>query len=150
MPTLAQAIKQQIAINLQALQTAGVINSFVYLDQNPNVLNDTAPNGYPFAIVGMPRIASDYEDQANNIRTYKWDILVVFGQNGLADPTISVEGVMDKLANQFDTNFTLAGTAAAAQVPPVQVEPLPLSTPDLTYVCFVATITARTLYQIGS
>ena len=72
---LASPIKQQILVNLQALKAAGVLNSYYSIDQNPNPLTIEPTAGYPFAIVGMPRIASDFEDQASNRREYRFDIL---------------------------------------------------------------------------
>lgn len=145
--SLAAPIKQQILVNLQALKEAGRINSFVSLDKNPNPLTDEAASGYPFAIVGMPRIASDFEDQASNIRTYRFDILFVVNPETLANPDTDVEDLIDAALNQFDSNFTLAGTAQAA-VLPATVEGAPVSTGDRTLLCFVLTLQARTLYEI--
>jgi hypothetical protein len=146
---LAKPIKTQLLVNLQALVTAGVLNSFVSLDKNPTPLTDTPPNGYPFAIVGMPRISSDFEDQATNIRTYRYDILFVLDPAALTNPDTDVEHIIDAVLNQFDTNFTLAGTAIAA-VLPATVEGAPVSTGDRTLLCFVVTLNIRTLYQTGT
>jgi len=146
---LASPIKTQILVNLQALVTAGVLNSFVSLDQNPNPLTMQPPRGYPFAIVGMPRIASDFEDQASNIRTYRYDILFVLDPATLTHPDTDVEDLIDAALNQFDTSFTLAGTAQAA-VLPAKVEGMPVSTGDKTLLVFVITLEARTLYQTGT
>lgn len=148
--TLAQAIKQQIILNLQTLQTNGVISSFIGVDTGKDPLTMTPPNGYPFAIVGMPRVANDMEDQSTNLRSYRFDVLFVLNYENIADPTLTVEGIIDNVLNQFDTNFTLAGTAIAAQVPPAQVQTFPISTPTHDLVVFVVTIEARTLYTVGS
>jgi hypothetical protein len=148
--TLAQAIKQQIILNLKTLVTNGVISSFVGVDTGKDPITMTPPNGYPFAIVGMPRVANDMEDQASNLRTYRFDILFVVNYENIADPTLTIEGIIDNVLNQFDTNFTLAGTAIAAQVPPAQVQTFPISTPTKDFVCFVVTLEARTIYQIGT
>ena len=143
--SLGQNIKLQITTVLNTLKTNGVINSWVSQDQSPSALTQDPPGGYPFAIVGMPRVANDMEDNQNNIRTYRFDILFVCGYEGLADMTNSIEGIMDATLNAFDTAFTLAGSAVAATVPPAHIEALPISTPDKTYICFVASIEARTL-----
>jgi hypothetical protein len=111
MTDLAKPIKQQILVNLKALVTAGNINSFYAIDANPNPLSMQPPAGYPFAIVGMPRISSDFEDQVSNIRTYRFDVLFVLDPSVLANPDTDVEHLIDAVLNQFDTNFTLAGTA---------------------------------------
>jgi hypothetical protein len=150
--TLAQAIKQQIVLNLQTLQTNGVINSFVALDRGKDPLSkdNAPPSGYPFAIVGMPRVANDMEDTATNIRTYRFDILFVVSYENMADVDYTIEGMIDAVLNQFDTNFTLSGTAIAAQVPPAQVNAFPITTPTQDFACFVVTIEARTLYTLGT
>src|SRR3954469_6978637 len=124
---LAKPIKAQILANLQTLVTAGVLNSFVSLDKNPNPLTDTPPSGYPFAIVGMPRIGSDFEDQATNLRTYRYDVLFVLDPTALANPDTDVEDLIDAVLNQFDSNYTLAGAAEAA-VLPAKVESMPVAT----------------------
>src|SRR3954471_10968917 len=97
---LSKPIKQQILVNLQALVTAGVINSYYAIDANPNPLTMQPTAGYPFAIVGMPRIASDFEDQATNLRTYRFDILFVLDPATLQNPDTDVEDKMDAVLNQ--------------------------------------------------
>jgi hypothetical protein len=91
----------------------------------------------------MPRIASDFEDQANNMRTYRFDILFVLDPATLQHPDTDVEDLIDAALNQFDTNFTFGGTAVAA-VLPAEVEGAPVSTGAKTLLVFVVTIRART------
>jgi hypothetical protein len=146
---LASPIKTQIVANLQALVTAGFINSFVSLDKSPNPLADTPTAGYPFAIVGMPRVASDFEDQANNRREYRFDILFVVDPAALVHPDTDVEDLIDAILNQFDTNFTLAGAAIDALLP-ATVEGWPVSTGTKDLLCLGVTLIARTLYQTGT
>src|ERR1700689_3316052 len=98
---LAKPIKTQILVVLQALVAAGNINSFYSIDQNPNPLTIQPTAGYPFAIVGMPRIASDFEDQANNLRTYRFDILFVLDPATLKNPDTDIEDLIDAALNQF-------------------------------------------------
>ena len=148
--SLGQNIKQQITAVLDTLKTNGIINSWVSQDQSPNALTQDPPSGYPFAIVGMPRVSNDMEENQTNLRTYRFDILFVCGYEGLADMTNSIEGIMDAALNQFDTNFTLNGSAVGATVPPAHIEALPISTVDKTYVCFVLTLEPRGLYQLGT
>jgi hypothetical protein len=146
---IASPIKQQILVNLQALVTAGVINSFYSIDANPDPLTIQPPAGYPFAIVGMPRISSDFDDEATNQRVYRFDILFVLDPATLKNADTDVEDKIDAALNQFDTNFTLSGTAVAA-VLPAEVEGAPVSTGDKTLLCFVVTLKARALYQTGT
>jgi hypothetical protein len=149
MTNLAKPIKQQILVNLQALVAAGNINSFYAIDTSVDPLSIQPTAGYPFAIVGMPKITSDFEDQANNIRTYRFDVLFVIDPGALVNPDTDVEDLIDAALNQFDTNFTLAGAAEAA-VLPASVQGLPVSTGDKTMLIFVLTLEARTLYQTGT
>jgi hypothetical protein len=148
--TLSQLIKQQILVNLQTLVTAGVIKGFLAVDRGKDPFGDPPTAGYPYAIVGMPRVTNDMEDTANNLRTYRFDILFVINYENMPDMTLTVEGMIDKVLNQFDTNFTLEGTAIAAQVPPAQVNAFPISTPTKDFLAFVVTLECRTIYQIGT
>jgi hypothetical protein len=143
--SLGQAIKQQIVINLNALVAAGFLNSVIELDLGKDPLTIEPPNGYPFALVGMPVVTSDYEDQATNKRTYRFDTLIVASYESLADQTEGIEGILDAVLNQFDNNFTLAGTASAT-VFPVEVMSMPVSTGQKSLVCFLVTIKAQALY----
>lgn len=150
--TLSQVIKQQILSVLKTLVAGGVIKSFVAVDRGKDPLSkdNAPPDGYPFALVGMPRVANDMEDTATNKRTYRFDILFVVNYEDLTDPTLSIEGMIDQVLNAFDTNFTLNGSAVGAIVPPAQVQTFPISTPNQTFACFVVTIEANTLYTIGT
>ena len=148
--TLSQAIKQQIIVNLQTLVTNGVIKGFLTVDRGKDPFSTPPTAGYPFALVGMPRVANDMEDTANNLRTYRFDILFVSNYENMPDMTYTIEGMIDAVLNLFDTNFTLEGTAIAAQVPPAQVNAFPITTPTQDFLAFVVTIEARTTYQLGT
>jgi len=148
--TLAQAIKQQIILNLEALVTAGVIKGFVSVDRGKDPYSTPPTAGYPFALIGMPRVANDMEDNQNNLRTYRFDILFVINYENMSDMTYTVEGMIDAVLNQFDTNFSLAGAAVGAQVPPAQVQAFPISTPTQDFVCFVVSLEPRALYTLGT
>src|SRR5580704_3851210 len=80
---------------------------------------------------------NDMEDNVTNIRSYRFDVLFVVNYENIADPTMTIEGMIDQILNQFDTNFTLAGTAIAAQVPPAQIQTFPVSTPTQDLVALV-------------
>lgn len=149
--SLAKPIKTQILTVLQSLVTDNYLNSFVALDKTPDPLNDTPVSGYPFAIVGMAPVDSAMEDQANNLRTYRYDILFVLDPTTLVYPDTDVEDLIDAALNAFDTAFTLNGAAVGATVPPARVTGSgPVSTSTKTLLVFVVRIEARTLYQIGT
>jgi hypothetical protein len=149
-PSLSQAIKQQIIVNFQALVTNGVIKGFISVDRGKDPFTNPPTAGYPFALIGMPRVANDMEDTVSNLRTYRFDILFVINYENMPDMTYTVEGMIDAVLNQFDTNLTLAGTAIAAQVPPAQVNAFPISTPTQDLLAFVVSIEARTIYVLGT
>ena len=76
--SLAKTIKQQILVNLQALVTAGVINSFIALDRSTEPAHDTTP---PPAI-RLPSSACRASPPTSRIRRptcapYRFDILFV-------------------------------------------------------------------------
>lgn len=144
---LCQVIKQQIIVRLQALVTAGRINSIAELDDNSNPFTIEPSAGYPLAIVAMPRVSSDFEDNRSNLRTYIFDMLFIISPETLADRAEGVEVIMDAILNEFDSTFTLSGAAEAAMLP-IEVQTAPVSTGDKTYLCFFATLKARALYQI--
>jgi hypothetical protein len=144
--SLAQNIKKEIVLNLNALVQAGVLNSVIELDLGKDPLTIEPQGGYPFALVGMPVVTADYEDQATNRRTYRFDVLIVTSYEALADQNEGLEFIMDSVLNQFDNNFTLAG-AAVATVLPVEVLAMPVSTGTKSLICFLATIKAQALFQ---
>ena len=84
--TLAQAIKQQILVNLE--RSSRTASSKV-ISRRPweGPLSNPPTAGYPFALVGMPRVANDMEDNANNLRTYRFDILFVVNYENMPDMT---------------------------------------------------------------
>jgi hypothetical protein len=145
--SLAQKIKKQIVLNLNALIQAGTLNSVLELDYGKDPLTIEPPSGYPFALVGMPSVTSDYEDQSTNRRNYKFDTLIVASYQALADQNEGIEGIIDAVLNQFDNNFTLAG-AANATVLPVEVISMPVSTATKSLVCFLVTLRCQALFDI--
>lgn len=149
--SLAKPIKTQILAVLQSLVTDGYINSFISLDKTPDPLSDNPVKGYPFAIVGMSPVDSVMEDSANNLRTYRYDILFVLNPATLKNPDTDVEDLIDAALNAFDTAFTLNGAAIGATVPPARVTGSgPVNTANKDLLVFVVRIEARTLYQIGT
>ena len=145
--TLCQNIKKQIVLNLNALVQAGTLNSVYEIDlgKDPIQLEPTA--GYPFAIVGLPKITSEFEDTVTNKRTYRFDILFIINYESLTDQTEGVEGFIDAILNQFDNHFTLSG-AANASVFPMEIESVPVSTADKSKIAVMGTIKAQALFLI--
>ena len=145
--TLAQNIKKEIVLNLQALVQAGMLNSVYEIDAIPDINQMEPTAGYPFAIVGMSSVKSDYEDQSTNKRTYRFDVLIIANYESLQDQAEGIEGLMDNILNQFDNNFTLAG-AADATILPTEIERVPVTTADKGKTAFLVTIQAQKLFLI--
>jgi hypothetical protein len=144
---LGKPVKQQILVNLQALKTAGSISSIVSLDTSVNPF-ENAIDSYPVAIVGAPRLTSDFEDQATNMVTYRFDILFAADPTQFKNADTDLEDLMDAAYSQFASAnaLTLSGAAVAAVLAP-EVMAGPVSAGDKKLVCFVLTIQARTLFQ---
>jgi hypothetical protein len=145
--SIAQNIKKEILLNLNALVQAGVINSVIELDYGIDPITIDPPSGYPFALVGMPIVTSDFQDSQTNQRTYKFNVMIATSYEYLADQNEGVEFIMDAVLNQFDNNFTLAG-AAQATVLPVEVVAIPVSTASKSLVCYIVSIRAQALFEI--
>ena len=144
--SLAQNIKKEIVLNLQALVQAGVINSVLEIDKGKDVIDIQPDNGYPLALVGMPEITADFEDQATNIRTYNFKVLIAVSYEYLQDKNEGVEYIIDQVLNQFDNNFTLKG-AAIATVLPMEIVAYPIASGDKTLVGILFPVRARALFQ---
>jgi hypothetical protein len=149
MTSIAKPIKQQILVNLQALVTSGAINSYVALDKNPSPFDPPPPSGYPFAIVGMPRVTSDYEDEATNMVVYRFDVLFVADPNNFKNTDTDLEDLIDAAYSQFAqrSQITLSNTAQASLLPPELVG-VPVAVGDKTLVCFVLSLQVRALFSI--
>ena len=76
------------------------------IDLGKDPLAIDPPSGYPFALVGMPTVTAEYEDQATNRRNYRFDVLIAASYESLADQNEGVEAIIDAVLNQFDDNFT--------------------------------------------
>ena len=144
--TISQNLKNQIIANLEALVASGILGAFISQDTGKDPLT-IDPEAFPFAIVSMPQVAAAFEDTANNLRTYRWDILFMQKVDNLVDG--QVEELIDRVINQFDDNFTLAGVAQGS-VLPAEVLSWPSSSGDKAFSCFVVTLKARALYTLGS
>ena len=146
MSTIGQNLKIQINDVLQTLVSSNALGSIVSADLSKNPIDLDVPD-FPVAILAMPQVTSAFEDTANNLRTYRFDILFMLQTDNTVDGT--VEGLIDTVLNAFDTNLTLAGVAQGAMLP-AEVIPWPVTDGGKTYTAFVVTIKARALYTVGT
>lgn len=144
---LCSPIKAQILTNLQALVTSGDLGSVREIELTADPFAGTYP-AFPVAILGTSDMAAAYEDEYNNARTYSFPILVIARQDDTNNNS-AVEDVRDAIANTFDTDFDLGGTAigaAEAAFSPTATA----SDDDKTFIFFIVTIKAKTLYTRGN
>lgn len=119
----ASSIKQAVKANLDALVTAGRLAGATSSDLRKDPLEADIP-GYPWAFLMPPSIESQVLDNRTNIRTYSYDIMIVWNAMNVADDT-TVETDTEAVLSVFDNDPTLQGTALAG-VLPVSMAPQPL------------------------
>lgn len=144
----ASLIKTQILANLNALVTAGVLGSVLEKDITADVLKDTFPS-YPCAVLGSSTLASVWEYQQANKRTYQFDLLMVQKVMNLPGNNPGyMEDLRDAVATQFDNNFTLGG-AALLGVAAVFSQKVQTTERGDNYVTFWVTLKATTLANLS-
>jgi len=146
MKSLANPIKLQIKADLDSLVESGILASVQMVDYSKDVFTADYAK-FPVAILGMSSMESDASDNANNIRTYTFPILVLEKSENLNAQT-DMEDLRDAILNVFDTDYTLAGKAEGA-VLPVASPAQTMSVGDRTIIYFVINIKARALYTLG-
>ncbi len=145
MSTLSQNIKKAINTRLQAMVTSGTLSAVIMEDLSKNVLELDFPS-FPCAVLGMPSIGSRYEFQQANLRSYRYDILVVQQITNITNQT-DIEDLADEILTDFDNHFTLGGVAQIG-VEAVTTPAAPVSSNDKTYVCFNVIIKANALQNL--
>lgn len=108
-------IKTNIKTLLDELVTAEVINGATITDIRHDPLNSNAGE-YPHAFVMPPSVESETLDNRSNVRTYTFDIVVIFNAENLASTTALEEAIEDMLT-KFDNNPTLSGSALGGFLP---------------------------------
>ena len=144
---LASPIKTQIVKNLNDLVDSGDLGFVDELDLSKDPFDQRYPK-YPVALIGMSSFESEEKDNQTNLRTYIFPILILQKGENIELP-VDMEDLRDALANKFDSDFTLGGTAIGA-IRPAASTAYTASTPDKKIIYFVLTIKAQTLYEIGT
>lgn len=103
------AIKDQIETELQELENDGDIGGYERLQFKKAAMDLTVGN-YPHVILTPPSIESETLDNRHVIRTYTFDLEIIFSMEDLQ--TNDMENTTEKVMNHFD-NLTddLAGQA---------------------------------------
>jgi hypothetical protein len=149
--TPSQLQMNAIISDLQTLVTSGVLNCVIVDNMTKVHPLDRNYPGYPCAVVIPPVLkTSEFEDQATNLRSYSWYIMVVTTSANLptTDPTY-LPSLVDNVCAVFDLDCTLQGTANGAVFPAVVEPPGPVSFNGVTYVLFYVTFSARQIVPAG-
>jgi hypothetical protein len=136
----ASTIKNAIKANLDELVTAEVLAGATITDLKRDPLSATIPN-YPHAFLMPPSIESEVEDNRTNIRTYTYDIMVIWKAENVTDAT-TIEAALETILDKFDNDPTLGGTALAG-VLPVSSAPQPLQHTSGAIIMAVVQIQAK-------
>jgi hypothetical protein len=108
-------IKAAIKTNLDALVTSTVLGGATVTDIRRNPLNhDTG--SFPHAFIMPPALTSEALDNRSNIRTYTFDIMVLFRAEDITG-TDDLEEAIEAMVDVFDNDPTLGGTARGGVLP---------------------------------
>lgn len=115
-------IKTAIKTRLDELVTDTVLAGATITDIKQDPLSvDTGK--YPHAYLMPPAVESEVLDNRSLLRTYTFDIMVLFQAEDLASTT-ELESKIVSILNKFDNDPTLGGTALGG-VLPVSTAPQP-------------------------
>lgn len=119
-----QLIKSEIYTKLQGLVVDGTLAGATVTDIRKDPLAGNVPN-FPHAFLMPPAVEGEILDNRTIIRSYTFDIMVLFKSEDIAS-TSQVEEKIEAILNEFDNDPTLNGTAAAG-VPPTSSSPAPVN-----------------------
>ena len=108
-------IKAGIKAKLDTLVTSAVLGVAVSSDIRKDPLQTDA-GAYPQAILMPPAIESEVLDNRTIIRTYSFDVMVLFNAENIAG-TADVETAVETMLSAFDNDPTLGGTALGGMLP---------------------------------
>jgi hypothetical protein len=110
-----QNIKQAIKTDLDTLVTDGTLAGATMTDIRHSPLAADIP-GLPHAYLMPPSVESDVLDNRTVLRTYSFQINILFNAEDLAS-TSDVENMMEAILNKFDNDPTLGNTAPGGMLP---------------------------------
>ncbi|MCP6719741.1 MAG: hypothetical protein KJI72_00225 [Patescibacteria group bacterium] len=133
-------IKNEIKTLLDALKTAGTLGFVISTDFKKDI-TDYNIGKYPAAILAAPSISSEVITNRDNLRTYKFDILILEKGENVTSAN-QIETLVETIIDKFDNDPTLNGKADGG-VEPSTSEPEATTIGDQTYIAFIVTIRAR-------
>lgn len=140
-----QTIKNEIDAHLQALVVDGTLGAATMTDIRKDPLSSVM-GPYPHAFLMPPSIESEINDNRTLIRTYTFDIMVLFKPETLASTT-ELEEKVEAILNEFDNDPTLNGSAMAG-VPPTSSSPQPIQTIGGSLIMVVVQVQAKELVTL--
>lgn len=108
-------IKAKIKEVLKTLQRQEVLKDVQIRDISESIF-DLDLNSYPAAILTPPSIISEIYTNADNLRTYNFEILVVMKSDSITEEN-SVEELMETIIDTFDNLPSLDGIAEGGLEP---------------------------------
>jgi hypothetical protein len=138
-------IKQNIKTLFDELVTADVLASCSVSDLKTDPLNADL-NSFPHAFIMPPSVESEVNDNRNNIRTYTFDVLVIFNAENITGSD-TVETTTESILSKFDNNPTMLG-AALGGVLPVSSAPAPYQSNAKDMILVVVRIQAKELVSL--
>lgn len=136
----ATAIKQAIKTNLDALVTSEVLAGASISDIRKDPLAADIAT-HPHAFLMPPSIESEVLDNRSVVRTYTFDIMILWNAQNITDAT-TVEQNLEAILDKFDNDPTLNGTAMAG-VLPVSSAPQPIQHTSKEFIMAVVQIQAK-------
>ncbi len=133
-------IKTAIKANLDELVTATVLGGATITSIKKSPLSSDVAT-YPHAFLMPPAVESEVLDNRTNVRTYSFDIMVLFQAEDISD-TADLEVKIESMLSKFDNDPTLGGTALAG-VLPVSSSPEPFQHNGRDLVMVVLQIQAK-------
>lgn len=141
----ATAVKSAIKTNLDALVTAATLAGATTSDFKKDPLAADIP-GFPWAFLLPPSIESEALDNRTNLRTYVYDIMLLWNAENIEDST-TIEADIEAILSKFDNDPTLGGTAMAG-ILPVSMAPQPFQHAGKDLIMAVVQIQAKQYVQL--
>lgn len=109
------SIKNAIKSNLDSLVTDTVLAGATITDIKKDPLAADIPN-FPHAYLMPPSIESEVLDNRHVLRSYSFDIMVLYNADNITTTT-ELEASIESILNKFDNDPTLDGTAMGGVLP---------------------------------
>lgn len=138
-------IKAAIKTNLDALVTSTVLAGATTSDLKKDPLAADIPN-FPHAFLMPPAVESEVLDNRNVVRTYVYDIMILWSAENITDAT-TVETDLEAILDKFDNDPTLGGTALGG-VLPVSSAPQPFQHSGKDLIMAVVQLQAKEHVQL--